>query len=298
MDKNLLFVINPHSGRAEIKSRALMIIDSFVKHGYSVTVYTTQNQGSTDRAVGEIGDKFDRIVCCGGDGTVNETLNGIMRLDKRPPLALIPSGTTNDYAYSLSIPFNMNKAAEIAMTDKLFNVDVGSFNGRYFAYVAAFGLFTDVTYETPQDAKNMLGSVAYVLEGAKRINTLRRYHVKVEYDGGLLEDDVILGFFSNTVSVAGIRNAFSDAKLNDGLLEITLIKVPKTLRDAQTIINILLNFEKASESQSDFLRVITAKKARITCDTPIAWTIDGESGGSFTDVIIENCPKAIDVVVG
>ena len=300
MNKSLLFVINPYSGRAEIRSRGVMIADTFIKAGYKEEIYTTQGTGDATEYVARNAHRFDRIVCCGGDGTVNETLNGLMRLEgKRPELGMIPAGTTNDYAYTLHIPFNMNKAAKVAASDHLFNIDVGCFNGRYFTYVAAFGIFTDVTYETPQNAKNSLGAVAYVLEGAKRLGTLRSYHVRVEYEGGdPIEDDYIVGLFSNTVSVAGIRTAFADAKLDDGLLEITLVKVPRNLHDAQAVLNILMNFETAKQAQSDFLRVISTRWAKITCSEPIAWTVDGENGGAFTEVEIKNCPHAIQVVTG
>ncbi len=299
MSKRLLFVINPYSGRAEVRSRGVMIIDKFVKAGFAVEVYTTQETGDAVEYIACNGVGFDRVVCCGGDGTVNETLNGLMRLPGEPPaLGLIPAGTTNDYAYTLHIPFNMMRAAKIAAEDRLFPIDIGRFNERYFAYVAAFGIFTDVTYETPQNAKNLLGKVAYVLEGAKRLNTLRSYHVRVEYEGGAVEDDFIVGLFSNTVSVAGIRTAFRDAELDDGLLEITLVKVPRTLHDAQAVLNILTNTETAQEAQSDFLQVISTSWARVTCDEPVAWTIDGESGGSFTEAEIQNVPHAIRVITG
>ncbi len=298
MDKTLLFVVNPRSGRAEIRNKLSGILDIFTKAGYLTTVYMTQSQGDADRMVAEIGDRFDRVAVCGGDGTVNETLNGLMRLENRPPLAIIPAGTTNDYSFTLHIPFNMLKAAEIAVTDRILTIDVGRFNGRHFTYVAAFGLFTDVTYETPQDAKNILGSVAYVLEGAKRMSVIRSYRVKVEYDEGVIEDDVIVGLFSNSVSVAGLRTAFEDAKLDDGLFEITLVKMPKTFADVQAIINILLNFETMRSVDSDFLRVVTTRSARVTCAEPIAWTVDGESGGAVTEVEIGNVHKAIRVVTG
>ncbi len=299
LEKRLLFVINPYSGRTEIRTQGVMIIDQFIKAGYTVEVYTTQSAGDAIDYVERNGTRFDRIVCCGGDGTVNETLNGIMRLAQRPTLAIIPAGTTNDYAYTLHVPFSMPEAADVAAADKLFNIDVGSFNGRFFTYVAAFGIFTDVTYETPQSAKNILGSVAYIIEGVKRISSLRSYHVRVDYDGGEpIEDDFILGLFSNTVSVAGIRTAFTDAELDDGLLEITLIKTPRTLLDAQAVLNLLLDFDNANLEGVEFLRTIKTKSARVTCNEPLSWTVDGESGGVHMEADIRNVPRAINIVVG
>ena len=298
MEKNMLFVVNPRSGRAEIRNKLSGILEIFAKAGYLPTVYMTQASGDAQRLVAQIGDRFDRIVCCGGDGTVNEALNGLMQLENRPPLAIIPAGTTNDYSYTLHIPFNMLKAAEIAVGGQILNIDAGCFNSRYFTYVAAFGLFTDVTYQTPQDAKNILGSVAYVLEGAKRMSAIRSYRVCVEFDEGVLEDDVIVGLFSNSVSVAGLRTAFEDAMLDDGLLEITLVRMPRSFSDVQSIINILLNFETMRDLDSDLLRVVTTRRAKVTCPDPIAWTVDGESGGTVTEAEITNVHKAIRVVAG
>lgn len=298
MSKRLLFVINPYSGRAEIRLRGVMIIDQFIKAGYEVEVYTTQKTGAAIDYVAQNGSRFDRIVCCGGDGTVNEVLCGIMQLEKRPELAIIPAGTINDYAYTLHIPFSMTEAAEVACSDRLYTIDVGRFDQRYFTYVAAFGIFTDVTYETPQDTKNLFGKVAYALEGAKRLGSIRTRKVRVEHDNGVVEGDYLLGLFSNTRSVAGIRQAFSDAKLDDGLMEITLIKNPSTPLDAQAILNILMGIEPVSRTKSDFIQFITTKHARVISHEPISWTVDGESGGSYTDVEICNCPHAIQVVVG
>ncbi len=298
MEKRMLFVVNPRSGRAEIRNRLSGILERFAKAGYLTTVFMTQAHGDAEKLVAEIGGQFDRIAVSGGDGTVNETLNGLMRLEQRPPLAIIPAGTTNDYSYTLHIPFQMLKAADTAVGDRILTIDVGRFNERHFTYVAAFGLFTDVTYETPQDAKNILGAVAYVLEGAKRINAIRNYNIRLEYDGGVIEDDVIVALFSNAVSVAGLRTAFEDAKLDDGLLEITLVKRPKTLADMQTIIHILLNFETMRSVETDFLRVVTTRRARVTSEEGIAWTVDGESGGVFREVEIANVHRAIRVVTG
>ncbi|MEG0751589.1 MAG: YegS/Rv2252/BmrU family lipid kinase [Oscillospiraceae bacterium] len=294
----MLFIVNPCSGRASIKSHLLDAIDHFTSAGFLVTVYVTQRAGEVADVVASLGQGYDRIVASGGDGTINETLNGLMRLPTQIPLGIIPAGTTNDYAYSLGISSSVVEAAEIAVSDNLFAIDVGSFNGRYFTYVAAFGLFTEITYETSQDLKNVLGVAAYALEGARRILDIKTYHISLEYDGGFIDDEVIIGLFSNSVSVAGFRTAFDGAKLDDGLLEITLIRPPKTLADIQAIINILLDFERLNTVESDFLTVVTTKKARISCNEPLKWTVDGESGGVFLTSDIENVHHAAIVVTG
>lgn len=297
--QKLLLIINAHSGRGDIRLRALDVVDTFTAAGFLVTCVTTQHAGHATELVRDWGKGFDRVVCCGGDGTVNETLGGLMMLDTRPPLGILPAGTTNDYAYSLSIPANAAKAAAVAAGDLLFPIDIGSLNGRFFTYVAAFGLFTDVTYETDQDAKNMLGSVAYFLEGAKRVSAIKNYHVCIEHDGGVLEEDCIVGLFSNSISIAGLRTAYCDALLDDGKMEICLIRPPKTPAAIQDLINVLLNIKQATElDHSEFLTVIHTQKALVTCDEPLAWTVDGENGGTFATAAVETYRQAITVIAG
>lgn len=298
MEKQLLFVINPKAGRAEIKNYTLESIETFVKNGFVVTVFTTQKSGDAFDFVKNNGERFSRIVCCGGDGTADEVLNGIMSLDKRPEFSVIPAGTTNDYAYNLNIPSVIPEAATIAATGEPFKIDVGRFDERYFTYVAAFGVFTEVTYETPQDSKNLFGYIAYVLEGAKRLSSIKTYHAKVEYDGGVIEDDFFVGLCTNSVSLAGLRTAVSGSELDDGILETVLIKAPKTLVDLQSIINILISIEHLTDIKGDFIEVVRTNKVTISSETPIAWTVDGENGGKHLKVTIENVHKAITVIRG
>lgn len=295
--RRLLFIVNPHSGRAMIKYRALDAIETFTAAGYLVTVCPTTRAGEATQLVAELGGDCERIVVSGGDGTVNEAVNGLMRLPRKVPLGIMPAGTTNDYAYTLGIPTLLADAAKTAVSDNIFDVDLGIFNSRYFTYIAAFGLFTEVTYETPQDLKNVLGYVAYALEGAKKILDINTFKVKVEHDGETLEDDFIVGLVSNTVSVAGLRTAMTGAQLDDGLLEVTLVRSPKTLSDIQAIINILLDLENVSTIESDFLTHFSTKHAVFTSEQDIKWTVDGESGGAHGRVEITNAPAAARVVI-
>lgn len=297
--KKLLLIVNAHSGRGEIRHRALDVIDIFTAAGFVVTFVPTQYAGHATEIARAYGGEYDRVVCCGGDGTVNETLNGLMTHFYRPQLGILPAGTMNDYAYSLAIPSSIVRAASVAAEGHPFSIDVGNFNGRYFTYVAAFGLFTDVTYETDQDAKNILGIVAYLLEGVKRVSSIKTYRVRLEYDDGVLEETCIVGLFSNSISIAGMRTAYRDALLDDGKVEICLIRPPKTLAAVQDFVNILLNIKQVSELEhSEFLRVVHTKKAVLTCEEPIAWTVDGESGGTFTTASIKACQQAITVIAG
>ena len=300
MDK-LLIIVNARSGRATFKSHLLDLADQLVGQGCRVEVHTTTGPGDARDFVARYGAEFRRIISCGGDGTVNDVLNGLMQLDadRRPELAIIPTGTTNDYAYSLGIPSGLPGAITTAVDGRAFPVDVGRFGERYFAYVAAFGLFTRVTYETPQAQKNLLGRAAYLLEGAKTLLPIKKVHTRVRWGNEVLEDDFILGLFTNSVSVGGLRTAFHEAKLDDGQLEITLVREPKTFTDLQHIINILLGLESANESTANFLCAITTSEpVTVETDEPVAWTLDGESGGTVREVTIRNCYRPITVIGG
>ncbi|MEA4912557.1 MAG: YegS/Rv2252/BmrU family lipid kinase [Oscillospiraceae bacterium] len=298
MERRLLFVINPKAGRAEIKYHALAIIDKFVRAGFAVHVFTTAGKNDAFEYVRAHGAEYDRVVCCGGDGTADEVLNGIMALDARPQFGVIPAGTSNDYAYNLNIPANMEKAADIVADDNTFAIDVGNFGGHYFTYVAAFGLFTEVTYETPQDYKNLFGYLAYILEGAKRLGAQKAYHARIEYDNGVFEGDYLLGLAANSISLAGRRTALKGSKLDDGLLEAVFIKAPASLTDMQSLTNILLDVEKMTDVKSAFIDAARTTRLRVTSAEPIAWTLDGENGGAHTESVIENVHKAVTVLRG
>ena len=182
----LLFIYNPNAGRGVVKNHISGIIETFCSHGYEVSVYATSEKGDASSCVKQRGMEFDRIVCCGGDGTLNEVTDGLMVLDSVPPCGYIPAGTVNDFAHSFNLPKDMNEAAEIAVTGIPVLCDIGEINGDYFDYVAAFGAFTDVPYETNQAAKNILGKLAYLLEGAKRLRKIRKYNITIDTDGEII----------------------------------------------------------------------------------------------------------------
>ena len=179
----LLFVFNPKSGKGLIKDHLVNIVDIMVKADYEVTIYTTQSQGDAVRKVKEDAHKYDLVVCSGGDGTLDEVVTGMEQSDVNVPIGYIPAGSTNDFANSLGIPKEMEKAAEVAVSGTPFPCDVGAFNGDTSVYVAAFGLFTEVSYQTSQQMKNILGHVAYLLEGVKRVFDIKTFKMKVEHDG-------------------------------------------------------------------------------------------------------------------
>ncbi len=292
--KKLLFVINGHSGKGQIKNRLLEIIDVMVQEGYQVTVHTTQAREDATNVVREQAKDYDLIVCSGGDGTLDETVTGLMQSGAKVPIGYIPAGSTNDFANSLKIPKNMLHAGKTAVTGKRFPCDVGEFNGDFFIYVAAFGIFTDVSYATSQELKNVLGHVAYILEGAKRLHTIKSYHMRVEYDGQETEGDFLLGMITNSTSVGGFKGMTGkNVKLDDGLFEVTLIRKPKNIIELNEIIASLTNLKDTT----DLIDSFRADKVRFYAEEEIPWTLDGEFGGDHREVLIQNHHQAMEIMV-
>lgn len=294
MDKKLLFIYNPKSGKTQIKSRLSDILDIFVKQGYLVTVYPTQKSRDALRISRELGGDYDRVVCSGGDGTLDEVITGLMQGGHKLPVGYIPSGSTNDFGNSLGIPKDMLQAAGTAVTGKEFACDLGSFNDGIFVYIAAFGLFTDVSYETNQQMKNVLGHVAYLLEGMKRIPQVRTYKLTFTYDDARIEDEFIFGMITNSVSVGGFKRITGEnVVLDDGVFEVTLIKKPSNAIELNRVITSLMNQDIDSECmycfQTDHLTV--------EAEEDIPWTLDGEYGGNPKKIEICNLRRAQVIMV-
>ena len=292
--KKLLFVVNGHSGKGQIKNKLLDIIDIMIKEGYHVQVHTTQEREDATKVVREQAKYYDLVVCSGGDGTLDEAVTGMMQSEVRTPLGYIPAGSTNDFANSLEIPKDMIQAAKTAVLGVPFSCDVGEFNGDYFIYVAAFGIFTDVSYATSQELKNALGHVAYILEGAKRFHTIKSYHMRVEYDGNEIEGDFLLGMITNSTSVGGFKNMTGkDVKLDDGMFEVTLIHKPKNIIELNTIIASLTNLK----DETDLIDSFRADSVKFYSEEEIPWTLDGEFGGDHKEVQIKDHCKAVDIMI-
>ncbi|MDD5867124.1 diacylglycerol/lipid kinase family protein [Lachnospiraceae bacterium YH-ros2228] len=292
--KKLLFIFNPRSGRGQIRACLPEILDIMVKSGFDVTVHTTQSQGDAISVTRDRAHEFDRIVCSGGDGTLDEVVSGMMQSDVRIPIGYIPAGSTNDFGNSLGIDKDMTRAAEIAVHGVPFPVDIGSFNDRYFVYVAAFGIFTEVSYSTPQDMKNNLGHLAYILEGAKQLRDVPSYRMQVEYDGNVMYDEFIYGMISNSNSIGGFRQMVpKNVSLNDGLFEVTLIRMPKNPIELADVINCL----QTGRRDSDMLYSFQTSGIRLTSSEEVSWTLDGEFGGTQSTSEIRLCHKALEIMV-
>ena len=295
MAKNdMLFIYNPKAGKAQIKNHLVDILDIFVKAGYEVTVYPTQSHGDAIDKTMKKKEKYDIVVCSGGDGTLDEVFTGMMKCEKKVPIGYIPAGSTNDFAMSLNVPKNMVQAAQTVVDGETYAVDVGEFNDDVFAYIAAFGLFTEVSYSTDQQVKNMLGHIAYLLEGVKRLSTIKSYKLKVTLNDEVIEDDFIFVMITNSFSVGGFSGITgNDVQMDDGEFEVTLIKRPMNPLELNRVMAALVDREVDSECMYCY----KAKEIRIESEEEVAWTLDGEFGGNHQEVTIKNLHKALEIRV-
>lgn len=292
--KKMLFIYNPHAGKASIRSNLLDMIDIFTKAGFEVTAYPTQQQGDAIKATKEKADDVQVLACSGGDGTLDEVVTGMMECENRIPIGYVPAGTTNDFAKSLGISSSMIKAAESIVNGKLFPCDIGSFNDDTFVYIAAFGLFTDVSYATDQQIKNVLGHMAYILEGAKRINSIPSHHVKYIRDGIETEGDFMFGMITNSLSVGGFRKITGkNVELDDGLFEVTLIKKPKNMIELNMILASLVGRKIVTE----YMDCFKTNELYMETEEDIPWTLDGEFGGYHSKVNIINEKQALRIII-
>lgn len=281
MEQRVLLMVNPMAGRQKIRNELLYVVDTLTKAGYETIIYTTQGKDATRDLLAEKDSQFDRVICCGGDGTFNEILSATMHWDKRPILGYIPAGTTNDFAAGLKLPSDIREAAVNIVRGTPHTVDAGLLNTSYFSYVASFGAFTETSYSTPQNFKNALGHLAYILEGIKEIPAFTPYTVCVEADGQIYKDSYIFGAVSNARSVGGIlKISDSLVDLNDGVFEVMMIKMPKTLMDLSAIVTSLTSLNPLKYDPSMFLFLQT-KELKITFEQEMVWSLDGErvSGG-------------------
>lgn len=296
MKKKAYFIFNPQAGKGLIKNHLLDVIDIMVKAGYELTVYPTQGKGDAIKAAKACKHKYDLIICSGGDGTLDEVVTGMMQSGIMTPIGYIPAGSTNDFANSLNLPSNMKKAAEVINKGEMFSCDIGDFNKDAFVYIAAFGIFTEVAYATPQEIKNSIGHMAYVLEAMKQLQNIKSHRVRVSYKDKVIEDDFIFGMITNSLSVGGIKKITGkNVDLADGLFEVTLIKAPKNPLELNSILTALVIQDISTECMYTF------KTNRITFESleeePIAWTLDGEYGGDHMIAEVENRKQIMKIIV-
>ena len=292
--KNLLFIYNPRAGKGSIGTHLGDIVDTFTKKGFKVTIYPTQCPGDGEVIAKQWCGDYDRIVCAGGDGTLDEIVTGVMSQGAKIPIGYLPTGSTNDFARSIGLPKTIKKAAATAAGDRSFRCDLGRFNSRFFVYVAAFGLFTDVTYETDQSLKNIFGYTAYLAECVKKLPTIRSIPLRITYDDNVLADSFLVGLVTNSDSVGGLKALPGpDVKLDDGVFEVMLVRAPDNILEFNLIAPAILDRRIKSENVICF----KCSKLTIESDEPIAWNLDGEFGGLVDHADIENVHEAAEFIV-
>lgn len=290
--ENMLFFVNPNAGSGSVATHLMQIIQRFAGAGYSVTVYPTSRPKEITEIIAQRGGDYERIVATGGDGTFNETVSGLMQLEHPPILGYLPSGTTNDVASSLGLSLDTLEAARVVVEGQSRNLDVGSFNDRWFTYVAAFGAFSDVAYTTPQEEKRILGRMAYVLSGAKSLMDIGPIPTTVEWEGGKIQENVIFGMVSSSTSVAGFKPIGDwGIAMDDGLFEVLLIKEMKNVRDFPAAAAAL----RRQEYDNPLFHYFKANRVTFTFECPVPWTLDGEFGGNVTSVEVKNHQRAIQI---
>lgn len=290
--KKLMLIANPYSGKGQVKLNLFEVLQVFNEAEYAVTVYMpNREKGHSIISLTETYAKdYDILVCMGGDGTLSDTATGLMRSGAQVPLGYIPLGSTNDMANSLELPKSSVRCAKAIVSGTPVPYDIGSYDGKYFTYIAAFGAFTAVSYMTPQNLKKAFGHSAYIMEGLAQLEDISPVHTIVEYDDGVVEGNFIFGSVSNSTSVGGIvKLDKSLVSLNDGMFEVFLIKEPTNALELGEILSdfVTKNFV------SDKVIMLHTKKARFRFAYPTAWTRDGESGGLYMDVTMENIHNAV-----
>ena len=293
--KKILLIINPNSGKLKSKNILFDIVNTMAENDCLVTVRITQKQGDATDFAKEACDcgLFDQIVCSGGDGTLNETVSGIVRSKSRLPLGYIPSGSTNDYAKSMRISPDVIESARCAVNGERHPIDIGIINGKHFNYIASFGVFTAVSYNTSRNLKKVFGHLAYVLSGIKDIAKIKSCHAIIEYEDKTIEGDYIFGAMANTTSVGGmvhIKEAL--VEFNDGLYEICFVKKPKGPGELLKIISGALH----SDFSSECFEAFKANKLKITVPNETAWSLDGEKFVSGETLEFEVIKSAVELI--
>lgn len=291
--KKMLFVMNPYAGMRKANRYLADIIALFNRADYDVTTYMTAGPGDAIEVVERKAREMDVVVCCGGDGTFNETISGILRSGCDVPVGYIPAGSTNDFATSMKLSSNIMQAAADIVVGEPQRYDVGRFGNRYFSYVASFGAFTRASYSTPQSVKNALGHTAYLLEGISELSQIKKEHVRLELDGRVVEDDFLFGAISNSTSVAGILTLDPrKVDMRDGKFEVLLVRSPVDLAEISECIRAV----QKQEYNCSMITFCSAEKIRVYANPDMAWTLDGEKEEGHEMVEVENLHHAVQII--
>ena len=291
--KQMLFVLNPKAGMRKANRVLAEILDVFNRADFDVHIYVTAGQQDGVEAVKRLATGMDLVVCCGGDGTLNETVTGLLSAGLDIPVGYIPAGSTNDFANSMHLAADPVEAARQIVAGKSRPLDVGMFGSRYFTYVASFGAFTKASYATPQNVKNALGHTAYVLEGIRELTQIRKLHLRLELDGEVLEDDYLFGAICNSTSVGGILTLDPDqVDMADGKFEVLLVRAPEDLAEVAECIS-------AVQKQQYNCRMMTFRSAssvKVLSEDALDWTLDGEKELGHKYITVTNLHHAIRLI--
>nr|AIF26030.1 putative lipid kinase YegS/Rv2252/BmrU family [uncultured bacterium Ad_125_D08] len=292
--KKLLFILNPNAGQRRANRSLPEILRCFIEHGYLCRTYVTGAPGEASQFLAANDEPYDLVVCAGGDGTLNETISGMMASGMRCALGYIPCGTTNDYASSIGLSQDVLVAARDIVEGREQPIDIGTFDGRYFVYTATCGAFARASYATSQAAKNVLGHLAYVLEGMKDLTAIKPIHMRVRTENAMLEDDFLFCSITNSTSVGGILKLDTQlVALNDGRFEVTLVRNPVYPGQLSSILVGLTTQSLPNE----MIHFFSARKIHVETDTPVEWTLDGERASETERVSMENLHSAVRIVV-
>ncbi len=283
----VLLIVNPVAGMMRGKAAMFPIVNTFCRSGYRITVYVTEKQGDARSKAKEESSSYDLVVCCGGDGTLNEVIDGMLSGEHNTPLGYIPMGSTNDFANSLKLSSHPVKAAQDIIGGKERTIDVGFFNQkRHFTYIASFGAFTAASYNAPQTTKNALGHFAYILEGIKELSVLKSYTIQVEADGASYDGEYVFGAVCNSTSVAGLVKLNRKlVDMSDGEFEVVLVRRPKDLTDLSKI---LMALNTGDFQNNDMIHFFKAKTIMFKTEKPMPWSLDGEFQEGADAVTIQN----------
>lgn len=290
-----LLIVNPISGKMLAKNKLFELLDNLTKEHVLPSVYITQKSLDAKNIASKFAGRYPLVICCGGDGTLNEVISGIIEGGHHTPIGYIPAGTTNDYANSLEIPKDFAAAVANAVHGKPTVQDVGVFgDDKHFSYIASFGMLSSVSYSTPQILKNLFGHLAYIMHGITNLSDIKSYHIEIEADGFLSIGDYLFGAVTNSTSIAGIfKLSPEQVDLHDGQYEAIFIRTPTNLAE----FNLLLNCLTTQNPDPKLFDCFRTSKLKVHCAKPIAWTTDGEFAGEMTDAYIRNLPNAAAIML-
>ncbi len=282
------------AGKGKLKAQLPQLVERLNEAGYQATAYATTGPGDATTEAGRVIDEgIDLIIAAGGDGTISEVINGMAPKPKRPSFAIIPAGTTNDFARALGIPRNYRKAIDTIVEGKQIPIDIGQVNDQYFIYLGGGGRITDLSYETPSKLKKVIGRPAYFLQGIKMLPQIRREQlVRIEYDGEVFEGDILCFFIANTNSIAGIEKLTPDAIINDGKFDLLIVRK----MNVTNFIRLFLLAFRGLHLKSRYMLYTKASRIKVETKSDMVLNLDGEHGGEFPREFV-NIPQHIDMIV-